>query len=308
MKFKLLLLLSASMLSDLIICENFKFGGQSMVRPLKTVLVKRPNLDFGGTDFKKWHYAAPIDVEKAQQEHNDFVAILKTNGVGIMYHNEPCEKLSDAIFVHDPAIITNKGAIILRMGKQLRRGEEDAIERTFNALGIPTLYKLNGDATAEGGDILWLDEKTLCIGRGFRTNDQGVMQIKKAVKELGVEIVTVELPYDQGQEACLHLQSLISLVDDKIAVVYKKLLPVSFVQYLQKKGFQLIDVPDSEYSTMGTNILCIAPKTGLSLEGNNETKRLLEQAGCTVLTYIGNEISHKAEGGATCLTRPLLRN
>lgn len=288
--------------------KAYEFGGQSMVKTLKKVLVRRPNKDFGVADYQKWHYTAQPHVQKAQQEHDEFVAILKSQGVEIVYHDESCQGLSDAIFVHDPVIITNKGALILQMGKQLRRGEEDAIERTLNALGIPTLYKLNGLATAEGGDILWLDDVTLCIGRGFRTNDEGIRQIKQAVRDLGIEVVVVELPYDQGQEACLHLQSLISLVDHKIALVYKKLLPISFVQYLEAKGFELVDVPENEYVTMGPNVLAIAPKVCLTLEGNNETKRKLENVGCTVYTYKGNEISHKAEGGATCLTRPLLRN
>lgn len=288
--------------------KNYEFGGQSMVKPLKKVLVRRPNKDFGVADYKKWHYTSQINLEKAQEEHDAFVNILKSQGVEVVYHNEHCTELSDAIFVNDPVIITNKGAIILHMGKQLRQGEEDAIERTLNALGIPTLYKLNGNATAEGGDILWLNDTTLCIGRGFRTNTEGISQIKEAVKDHDIKVITVELPYDQGQESCLHLQSLISLVDHKIALVYKKLLPVSFVQQLQKEGFELIDVPDNEYITMGPNVLAISPKVCLTLEGNNETKRKLEQAGCTVYTYKGDEISHKAEGGATCLTRPLLRN
>ena len=283
------------------------FGGHSMVAPLKKVLVRRPDADFGVQDYKTWHYTAQPDVQKAQQEHDAFVAIMQQQGIEVAYHITPCPGRADAIFVHDPVILTNNGAIILRMGKALRHGEEEAIEQTLHELGIPTLYKLHDDATAEGGDILWLDETTLAIGRGFRTNDAGIAQIQEAVKDLGVKVIVVELPYDQGKEACLHLQSLISLVDYKTALVYKKLLPVSFVAYLERVGFTLVDVPDNEYLTMGPNVLALAPKVCLTIEGNHETKRRLEHAGCTVHTYKGDEISHKAEGGATCLTRPLLR-
>jgi dimethylargininase len=287
--------------------ETGSFGSQSMVAPLKKVLVRRPDTSFAVTDLQKWHYTAAPDLKTAQQEHDNFVDILKKEGVEVLYHAALMPEHADAIFVHDPVLVTSKGAIILRMGKVLRRGEEDAIQAALDKLGIPTLYKLHGDATAEGGDTLWLDETTLAIGRGFRTNDEGIRQIKEAVAPLGVTVMVVDLPYDQGPEACLHLQSLISLVDHKIALVYKKFLPVFFVNYLEKNGFALIEVPEKEYMTMGPNVLSIAPKICLTIEGNPETKRRLEAAGCTVYTYTGNEISLKAEGGATCLTRPLLR-
>ncbi|BDC34183.1 amidinotransferase [Candidatus Dependentiae bacterium Noda2021] len=296
-----------SLLSSLLYSQPKTFGGHSMVAPLQRVLVKRPDTSFGVSDIQKWHYTAVPDVERAQEEHDDFVATLKQEGVEVLYHLASLPDHADALFVHDPVLITNKGAIILSMGKALRRGEEDAIEKTLNSLQIPTLYKLHGDARAEGGDIVWLDDSTLAIGRGFRTNDEGIRQITNAVTPLGVKVITVDLPYDQGEHACLHLQSLISLVDYKIALVYKKLLAVPFITYLEKQGFTLLEVPEHEYQTMGPNVLAIAPKVCLTIQCNPDTKKTLELVGCKVYTYKGDEISLKAEGGATCLTRPLLR-
>lgn len=288
---------------------KWKFGAQSMVAPLKKVLVRRPTNDFGVEDYKKWHYTGKPDVAKAQKEHDDFVEILKKENVEVFYHMERCPELADSIFVHDPALVTDQGAIILRMGKELRRGEEAAIEKTFNLLGIPTYHKYQDKSLiAEAGDMLWLDEKTLAIGHGFRTNDLGIKFLEFHMKPLGVNIISIDLPYDQGKDACLHLQSLISLVDHKIAVVYKKLLAVHFIQYLERRGFTLINVPEDEYARMATNILTIRPKVCVTLEGNNKTKEMLEAVGCTVYTYKGDEISLKAEGGPTCLTRPLLRD
>lgn len=278
-----------------------------MVLPLKSVLVRAPDIIFGSVDAVEWHYTAQPNLEKALQEHKEFVKIMEAEGVKIVYHEQKLPNHADAIFVHDPAILTDNGAIILNMGKPLRVGEEAAIESTFSSLGIPILGRLKHGATAEGGDILWLDPKTLVIGRGFRTNQQGINEIRELVKPAGIEVIQVELPYDQGKEACLHLQSLISLVDHKKAAVFTKLLPVSFVELLKSRGFDLIDVPEKEYSTMGTNILAIKPGVCLTIAGNTQTKGLLEKAGCKVYTYKGDEISHKAEGGATCLTRPLLR-
>lgn len=283
------------------------YGSQSMVAPLLKVLVKRPDQAFAVDDPQKWHYTSTPNLAKAQQEHDAFVKILTDHGAEVFYHDEFLPDLADAIFVHDPVIVTNAGAVILRMGKPLRQGEEEAIERKLHALGIPTLFKLSGHATAEGGDMLWLDEKTLAIGHGFRTNREGIEQMKKGLAEVGITVIKVDLPYWEGAESCLHLQSLISLVDEKVALVYLPLLPVSFVQYLKKEGFQLVEVPEKEFLTMGPNVLAIAPGICLTIEGNPITKQRLEAMNIQVFTYKGDEISLKAEGGATCLTRPLLR-
>jgi dimethylargininase len=287
--------------------SSIPYGGQSMVWSLKKVLVRAPDMSFDVKDPNLWHYTAKPNLQLAIDEHKDFVKILKDQGIEIIYHKQKLEGLADSIFVHDPALLTDHGAIILKMGKPLRCGEEGGIRKQFEELKIPILAQLTGKATAEGGDCLWLDQNTLVVGRGYRTNQEGIEQIRQILKPYNISVLSFDLPYDQGREACLHLQSLISLVDDKTAVIYPKLLPVAFMQLLQEKGFSLIEVPEEEYLTMATNILAIAPKTCLTIEGNPKTKAKLEQAGMQVLTYKGEEISHKAEGGATCLTRSILR-
>ena len=283
------------------------YGAQSMIAPLQSVLVRRPDNSFGEADPARWHYTDRPYLPLAQQEHDAFTNILLGAGVEVVYHDAPLADHADAIFVHDPALITDRGAIILRMGKPLRAGEEAAMALTLQRLGVPIHYQLHGPATAEAGDLLWLDERTLCVGLGFRTNTAGFDQLAVALDGSGVELVPVQLPYFEGPEACLHLMSLISLVDRDLAVVYRPLLPVPFYQLLEARGVALIDVSDEEFATMGTNVLAIAPRHCLLLEQNRETRRALEVAGCRVLTYRGDEMSLKAEGGPTCLTRPVLR-
>lgn len=283
------------------------YGGHTMVGELKKVLVRQPDTSFGEADPQKWHYTAKPDLNEAIAEHKYIVQTLENEGVKVLYSDAPLTEHADAIFVHDPIIMTDFGAIVLKMGKALRQGEEASLREKVKSLNIPILLELHDDATAEGGDILWIDDHTLAIGRGYRTNQEGINQIREALAPHNISVVQVELPCDQGKDACLHLQSLISFVDHKAAVVYKKYLPVSFVQMLEERGIQMIEVPDSEYATMATNILAIKPKVLLMLEGNYRTMDLLKANGCKVYTYKGNEISHKAEGGATCLTRPILR-
>ena len=283
------------------------YGGQNMVGPLRRVLVRRPDQAFAVEDPALWHYTSRPDLAAAQQEHDDLVAILRRAGAEVIEHDEPQGQRADSIFVFDPALITDAGAVILRMGKALRRGEEAAMALRLQALGVPILATLEGDALAEGGDMFWLDEKTLAVGLGFRTNAEGIRQLGAALGPLGVTIVPVELPYYTGPEACLHLLSLISLVDHDLAVVYPPLMSTPFWQLLNRRGFRLVEVPDEEFATMGPNVLALAPGECLMLEGNPITKQRLEAAGCEVQTYRGNELSLKAEGGPTCLTRPIWR-
>ena len=284
------------------------YGGQSMFEPLRRVLVKRPDETFAVDDPKRWHYTARPDLDSAQQEHDALTEILRRAGAEVIYHDEPQPDRADAIYVFDPTLLTDKGAIILRMGKHLRRGEEDAMARRLETLGVPILYRLHGEAVAEGGDLLWVDHDTLAAGVGFRTNVEGIRQLEEGLSPIGVTVIPVELPYYTGPEACLHLLSLISIVDHDLAVVYAPLLSVPFWQYLQAQGFRLVEVPETEFETMGPNVLALAPGQCLMLEGNPITQQRLIDAGCEVQTYRGNEISLKAEGGATCLTRPVLRD
>lgn len=284
-----------------------QYGGHSMVAPLQTVLVRRPDDAFGSADPARWHYTEQPYLPLAQQEHDAFTNTLLAQGAEVVYHDVALPDHADAIFVHDPVLMSDAGAVILRMGKALRRGEEEAMAAMMRRLGVPIHYTLHGDALAEGGDLVWLDEKTLAAGHGFRTNAAGIAQLGEALGPLGVEVVPVPLPYFDGPEACLHLMSIISLVDVDLAVVYSPLLPVPFYQLLVERGYELIDVPDEEFVTMGPNVLALGPRRCLMLDHNVETRRMLEAAGCEVFLYRGDEMSLKAEGGATCLTRPLLR-
>lgn len=284
-----------------------KYGCQSMVNTLKRVLVKRPDEGFAVEDYERWHYTDAIDLSEAQREHDAFTEIMRRQGIEVLYHPEPQPNHSDSIFTYDPAIITHEGAIIFQMGKNLRRGEEKPMERRLKELDIPVHYRIHGNATVEGGDTLWLDEETMALGQGFRTNKEGLTQMKEALTSIGVKVIPVDLPYFYGPEACLHLMSLISFADHDLAVIYSPLFPVPFWKLLKERGVELIDVSDAEFNKMGTNILALGPRNIVILDCTPEVQTRLEEAGCQIHTYKGVEISLKTEGGPTCLTRPILR-
>ena len=283
------------------------YGGHSMHRPLKRVMVRRPTEAFAVDDIEAWNYVSRPDLAIAQQEHDDLVKLLKDDGIEVSYHDADLPEHADSIFVYDPVWVTDRGTIVLSLGKTLREGEEQPLARALEALDVPILGRLTGDARADGGDLLWLGPKTLVAGQGFRTNRQGAEQLRELLAPMGVEVLTAELPYFMGPNACLHLLSLISIVDDDLAVVYPPLFPVPLWKLLQERGFRTVEVPESEFMTMAPNVLATAPGRCVMIEGNPITQERLTAAGCDVRTYRGYELSLKAEGGPTCLTRPVLR-
>lgn len=279
-----------------------------MVGRLRRVLVRRPRDDFGRADPDRWHYTGRPDLRRAVAEHARFVEQVRVSGVEILYHDVPLEDCADAIYVHDPCLITDAGAILLRMGKPLRADEPPAAGRALEELGVPIVGRMTGEGLAEGGDLMWLDERTLAAGQGHRTNREGLRQLGRLLGPMGVEVVPIPLPDPFGPRACLHLMSLISLVDRDVAVIFPALLPPPLGELLAARDYRTVEVPENEFRSMGTNVLALGPGECLMLEGNPKTRRALESCGCGVRTYRGREISLKAEGGPTCLTRAVLRD
>ncbi len=288
------------------------FGAQSMVGRLTRVVVKRPAEAFISAEKieREWRqlgFTAAPDLERASQEFSRLEEILRQEGVEILYLPADERTTLDSIYTHDPVLITDAGAIILQMGKRDRAGEPAAFEDALKSWSVPVLGRLRGKATAEGGDLLWLDEKTLIAGRGFRTNQEGIEQLQAILRPLGVQVMAYDLPYWNGPGEVLHLMSFISLLDTDLAVVYKRLLPVAFYWLLLESGFQLVEIPEEEFPTQGCNVLAISPRRVVILEGNPITAERLLKAGCFVHELPGQEIAFKGSGGPTCLTRPLIR-
>ena len=238
-------------------------------------------------------------------EHEAFRALLVDAGAEVVVAATPHALDPDAIYVYDPALVTDDGAVMLRPGKEGRRGEVEVMAADFVEAGVPIAGRLDAPAMAEGGDTLWLDERTLLVGRGYRTNDEGIRQLAEAMP--GVDVVAFDLPHLRGAGEVLHLMSLLSPIDVDLAVAYPPLMPVRLMELLAERDTELVEVPEEEFETMGPNVLALAPRVGLALEGNDETRRRMEKAGVEVRVYSGDEISRKGDGGPTCLTRPLLR-
>jgi dimethylargininase len=281
-----------------------QYGCQSMTGTLRRVLVRAPRPE-DAVGWRAYGWRAEPDPAGMAEEHEAFRALLEEAGAEVVLAQTPHPTDPDAIYVYDPALVSDRGAILLRPGKEGRRGEVEAMTADLVEAGVPIAARLEPPALVEGGDTLWLDRQTLLVGIGYRTNEQGVRALAEALPD--VEVIAFDLPHLNGAGEVLHLLSLLSPLDVDLAVAYPPLMPVRLVQLLADRGIELIEVPDEDFETMGPNVLALAPRVALALEGNDETRRRMERAGVEVLVYRGDEISRKGDGGPTCLTRPLLR-
>jgi len=284
----------------------------SMYAPLKHVIVKHPKDAFQSQnhlsdEWKTFNYLSEPNFEEALNEYAEFVEILEKYVDTIDYLPMSDEVGLDSLYAHDPVKFTPNGAILLKSGKKLRQPEASVYKAFLQDKGISLIGELTGDAVADGGDIVWLDDRTLAVGRGYRTNDEAIRQLKEMTAEMVDEFIVVQLPHDLGEAECLHLMSFISIVDKDLAVVHSRLMPVFFRQLLIEKGIQLLEVPKDEYDTLGCNVLALAPRVCVIPEGNTTTKQQLIDAGATVFEYKGDQISVKGTGGPTCLTCPVVR-
>jgi N-dimethylarginine dimethylaminohydrolase len=282
-----------------------RFGARSSTADLHDVLVKRPGPAFGRAFDDPAHgFLRPVDLERAQREHDGLVAAL--DGLGVRVHvldDEPATD-PDLVYVFDPLLVTDAGAVPLRPGKPNRAAEPAIMERWLNARDIPTAGRIEAPGTVEAGDTVWLRDGLFVIGRTLRTNDSGARQLGAIV---GGDVRIVDVPYWKGPAELVHLMSVISPVSDDLAIVFLPLLPAGLYEWLHELGIRLVEVPEDEYPTLGCNVLAVRPGVVIVADGNPATRRGLEAAGVEVHSVALGEVGENGSGGVTCLTRPILR-
>lgn len=289
-----------------------KYNGQSETGEIQSILMKSPakawfGQEYTNREWEKLNYPGKPNFEKALHEFNQLASIIENHIPEVHYLPDDDLTTLDSIYVHDPVLITTSGAILCNMAKPARRDEPKVLGQYLEKLGLPILGEIEPPGTLEGGDVVWFDDQTVAVGVGYRTNLEGVAQLRELTRGLVREIVEVPLPHWNGPEECLHLAALISPVDNDLLVVYSRIMAVPFRNLLIEKGFQLIDVPDHEYNNFASNILALAPRRCVMIGGSPQTRAALEEAGAAVYEYPGKDITVKGGGGPTCLTRPLYR-
>jgi N-dimethylarginine dimethylaminohydrolase len=285
---------------------------QSDYGKLKSVFIKRPKEAFVdenqiASQWKELNFLSKPDLSKAISEFSEFEKSISQSGAKILNLPHDPSVSMDSIYCRDAAIATNFGMILCNMGKPARKNEPAAERKAFESNHVKILGEISHPGTVEGGDVAWIDENTLAVGHTYRTNWEGIRQLKHLLEPHGVKIWVAEMPHYKGPSDVFHLMSVLSPVDKNLAVVYSPLMPISFRNGLLDHGFSFVEVPDSEWDSMGCNVLAIAPREVIMVKGNPITRQQLKDNGCIVHEYEGQEISVKGGGGPTCLTRPLER-
>jgi N-dimethylarginine dimethylaminohydrolase len=276
-----------------------------MTAPLREVMLRRPGPHFGDAFDEPVHgFRHRVDLGLAARQHDALADLLARLGVNVTVADE--EGLGpDSVYVFDPLLVTDRGAIPLRPGKPTRRGEETALEEWTRGAGIPTAGRIDSPGTVDGGDTFWLKPELLCIGRSLRTNRAGARQLAELV---GGRVETFDMSYWRGPGEVLHLLSVISPVADDLAVVYRPLLPAGLHELLADLGIRALEVENNEFETLGSNVLAVEPGVVVLAEGNPRIYAALAKAGCEVHTLDLSEIGLNGSGGPTCLTRPVWRD
>jgi N-dimethylarginine dimethylaminohydrolase len=277
-----------------------EFGVSSMTSPLRTVLVQAP------ADAFARRYASAGDEAfrtAARSQHAGLVRCLEGLGVAVLQLDDDGGRY-DSVYTYDPALVTRRGAVLLRAGKPDRRGEEDVMARWFEAQGVPIVGRIDDPGTVDGGDVFWLDADTVCIGRSLRTNDEGIRQLSALLDE---DVAAFDLPYDAGPAHCLHLLSVISPIADDLAVIEAARLPAGLWQLLASRDIRTVPVAPAEIDALACNVLTVRPGVVVMLDGAPRTQEALEAAGVEIHTFEGSVIGVAGGGGPTCLTRPVLR-
>lgn len=245
--------------------------------------------------------------QKSLSEYQVFQSHFANSDIELHSFQADDTVMMDSIYCRDAAIATDYGMIICNMGKGGRVNEPEVQAKAYEVAGIEILGTITEPGTLEGGDVAWLDEKTLAVGHTYRTNPEGIKQLEALLTTKGIDVITVELPHYKGASDVFHLMSILSPVDKDLAVIYSPLMPIKFRKTLIERGFAFVEVPDEEFELMGCNVLALSPRKCLMVEGNPITASRLAAQGCEVITYPGSEISVKGGGGPTCLTRPMYR-
>jgi N-dimethylarginine dimethylaminohydrolase len=287
-------------------------GTQSDVGRIERILLKHARDAFRddasiATQWQELNYPSPPDLARAVDEYDRLVSLFEGWDIEVLFAPADSEVGLDSIYVRDAAVLCDRGAILCNMGKRARQSEPRVFEPVLRQAGVPILGSIVAPGRLEGGDVTWLGPRTLAVGRGYRTNDEGIEQLRLLLGDAIDELIVVPLPHAKGPDDVFHLMSILSPIDLDLALVYSPLMPVPFRERLLERGIELVEVPDQEFESMGCNVLAVAPRRCLMLDGNDRTRSRLERAGAEVHVFEGEQISAKGEGGPTCLTRPLSR-
>jgi len=310
-----------------------RWGAQSEIGRLEEVMVHKESGELGSIPDEDliWHAASgPVDAKLAIEQHERLIEVFRQEGVRVHFLDltarnprGPYSSLYRLWGTRDPGLVINGGAVVGRMALPMRRGEEVLWSKSVMKSGCPILYTVHGSGIFEGGNVVWLDQTHVCIGESIRTNMEGIEQVTWILKRAGVEEIRVvplagylaEYKYPSG--GWTHLDSVFMYIDDGLALIVASAVPFSFINYLEDKDINLIEVPIDEYAAC--NVLTLEAGKVVSVAGYPETAKKLRKAGVDTIEVELGEIAGGGNkpgvergkggtwGGPHCATAPLVR-
>jgi arginine deiminase len=216
----------------------------------------------------------------------------------------PGQPSPNQMFVADLMFMTPEGAILARPASTVRAGEERWVARRLADLGVPIIRSVRGQGTFEGADAMWIDQQTVIIGRGLRTNDEGAAQVTSTLNEMGVAVIQVDLPYGS-----MHLMGMLRLIDGDLAIAWPTRFVHRGVEALRRRGYRVVFIPDEAEAIegMALNFVTLGPREILMAAGNPTTQAFYESLGIRCRTVAVDELA-KAAGAVGCLTGVLMRD
>jgi N-dimethylarginine dimethylaminohydrolase len=272
--------------------------------PLRSVLLHRPGKELlASHDPDAVQMLGNLDLGRAQAEHDQITEVYRTHGVTV-HDLEPHEPATpNQMFCADLLFMTPEGAILSRPASTVRAGEERQVAHRLAALGIPIVRTMRGTATTEGADAAWLDEETVLVGRGLRTNQEAIDQLMWTLGEMGVSVIAVDMPF-----GTMHLMGMLRIVDRDLAIAWPRRTPHAAVKALRERGYEVAFITSEDEATdnRSLNFVTLGPRKVLTVADNPITQRFYEKLGIDCVTAPAAELG-KAAGAIGCLTGILWR-
>ncbi|MCD6359241.1 MAG: amidinotransferase [Armatimonadetes bacterium] len=279
-------------------------GINTQYKPLKAVLLHRPGPELSElVDPDSVQMLDIPDTELASTQYDAIAEAYTANGAKVHYVDPPAVPTPNQMFVADLMFMTPEGAILARPASTVRAGEERWVARRLAELGIPILACIRGKGVFEGADAAWINENTVMVATGHRTNHEALRQLTALFNEMNVELVHVGLPYGS-----MHLMDTLRIVDKDLALCWPGRVPYDAVAELRDRGFSVYFIPDLAEATQGMplNFVTLAPRRILMPGGNPVTEAFYRELGIDYTTVTINELI-KAAGAIGCLSGILER-
>jgi len=287
---------------------QFTASVRSEIAPLEHALVHEPGSEFTQVvDPDAWGWRGLPRLEQACKEHRALVDALEDAGVTVHELAGAGDGLANSLFVHDVGFVIEGGAVIGNMANQIRQGEEQLLTERLVEFGVPIYHTVHGPGWFEAGNVVWLDEETVAVGRSMTTNGEGIDQVRTVLETYGIELIEVPIFGSTESTGQTHLALVFGMVGSDIALVYPPAVPSEFIQLLHDRGIEPVSVPRREQRIMATSTVVLQPGTVLIGGGCRETTDALEDHGITAIEIDIREI-RKAVGGLKGLVLPLERD